>query len=361
MTQITKNQHFVPKCLLKNFLSNGQSINIYDSSRRKLRPPTIVDRVLAENYFYDKDNLVENFLAEHIEAPASKVLKVFRNEELAAPINAESHIAIVRFLLVQLSRTPSAHQTSLTNIDNLFGELIRQIGQLNDFDEDVIDSVKFSLNDPKDVLRTQTLDAALKVPLILDLEWHFLINGTTTDFVISDNPVINYNWYLRNSDKIDRTALTKRGTQIFLPISKNITLCLYDSKVYKMGSKHSHYTTISAESDVRLLNELQFRSRQSYIVFASIEAANYVQSECEKIPSNSLYAHKVNSQMTVTGNEQVKSRIVQWREPHIFSSWLSFCKIKNKLLKRGLYNDNRQPEILKEHYEYISKVRENAL
>ncbi|EGQ8028846.1 DUF4238 domain-containing protein [Vibrio vulnificus] len=361
MTQIAKNQHFVPKCLLKNFLSNDQSINIYDSSRRKLRPPTIVDRVLAENYFYDKDNLVENFLAEHIEAPASKVLKVFRNEEPAAPINAESHIAIVRFLLVQLSRTPSAHQTSLTNIDNLFDELIRQIGRLNGFDEDIIDSVKFSLNDPKDVLRMQTLDAALKVPLILDLEWHFLINGTTTDFVISDNPVINYNWYLRNSDKIDRTALTKRGTQIFLPISKNITLCLYDSKVYKMGTKHSHYTTISAESDVRLLNELQFRSRQSYIVFSSTEAANYVQSECEKIPSNSLYEHKVNSQMTDAGNEQVKSRIVQWREPHIFSSWLSFCKIKNKLLKRGLCNDNRQPEILKEHYKCISKVRENAL
>jgi len=361
VTQITKNQHFVPKCLLKNFLSNDQSINIYDSSRKKLRPPTIVDRVLAENYFYDKDNLVENFLAEIIEAPAAKVLKVFRGEEPAAPMDADSHIAILRFLLVQLSRTPSAHQVSLNNIDNLFGELIKQIGQLNNFDEEIINSVKFSLNDPKDILRMQTVGAALQVPLILDLDWHFLINGTTTSFVISDNPVINYNWYLRNSNTIDRTSLAKRGTQIFLPVSKNITLCLYDSKVYKMGDKHSHYTTIRAESDVRLLNEFQFRSRQSYIVFDSIDDANYVQSECDKIPSNSLHVYKFHSQGVFTEDEQIKSGIAQWREPHIFNNWLSCCKVKSKLLKRSLWNDNRQTKTLNEHYEHLAKIREKAL
>lgn len=77
MSKITKNQHFVPQFLLKNFTSQSEVVNIYDSVRNILRPPTSVNRVLAENYFYDKDNSVENFLADKIEGPASLVLKQF--------------------------------------------------------------------------------------------------------------------------------------------------------------------------------------------------------------------------------------------------------------------------------------------
>jgi len=64
MSQITKNQHFVPQSLIKHFSEGDEVVYVYDSKRNILRPPTSVARVLSENYFYDRDNLVENFLAQ---------------------------------------------------------------------------------------------------------------------------------------------------------------------------------------------------------------------------------------------------------------------------------------------------------
>ncbi|TOB19389.1 hypothetical protein CGK11_23335, partial [Vibrio parahaemolyticus] len=106
MKNTTRNQHFVPRCLLKNFTSDDNVVNIYDSYRGKLRNPTSIDRVLAENYFYDRDNVVENFLAEYIEEPASRVLKMFRGES-NAPLDSKAQIDLLRFIVVQLNRTPS--------------------------------------------------------------------------------------------------------------------------------------------------------------------------------------------------------------------------------------------------------------
>ena len=161
MQKKTRNQHFVPRCLLRNFTSESNVVNIYDSSREKLRNPTSVDRVLSENYFYDKDNVVENFLALYIEGPASKVLNVIRGESFE-PLCLDGQISILRFIMVQLSRTPSALSTSLNTLQTLMDDVIKQLGTLNGFCEEITDNIKFSLNDPKDLLRMQTLDSVFR-------------------------------------------------------------------------------------------------------------------------------------------------------------------------------------------------------
>ena len=357
MSKITKNQHFVPRCLLKNFTSEDGVVNIYDSSRDILRNPTSVDRVLAENYFYDKDNVVENFLAEHIEAPASSVLKLFRGES-NEPLDVKSQIYLLRFIIVQLSRTPSALSTSLKTFNNVMNEVITKLGQLNNFSEETINSVEFVLADSKDILRMQTIDSVLHWPLILDLEWHFLINYTDTEYVISDHPVVHYNWYLRNLNAEDVSSIAKRGTQIFLPLSNRVTLCLYDKQVYKVGEKGRHYTDVTDVKDIHLLNELQFRSRKSYIVFTHREAADYVKVRCNRFSSNSLYTHQFDSTQPSFNGDEARSLIVQWQAPYIFSHWFSFSKVKKKYSKRAIYNVYRQPEVVRSHQQKIEELRQ---
>ncbi|GLX78282.1 hypothetical protein tinsulaeT_16220 [Thalassotalea insulae] len=360
MSNITKNQHFVPQFLLKNFTSPNETINIYDSARELLRPPTSVNRVLAENYFYDKDNSVEHFLRDHVEGPASLIVKQFspHQQSQAVPLNQKSKIDVLRFLTVQLNRTPRALNDSLGNIDNFFDDLFKEIGRLNNFEESVINSVKFKLDDPKDILRMQTIEAAFNWPLINDLEWHFLINSTDLDFVISDHPVVHYNWYLRDSIEMDYTAITNHGVQMFLPLSPIVTLCLYDKKIYKLGNKNCSYTEVNNKSDINILNDLQFRSRESFIVFSDIAQSEYVRNKCRLIPQNSMFNKFSSSTAPVEdGSGQLKSTQMQWREQFSINKWLSFSKVKNKLRKKTIRSYIRRPDIVRERDIFLDKMR----
>lgn len=358
MQNNTKNQHFVPRCLLKNFTNSDGLLNIYDSKRKKLRPPTIVDRVLSENYFYDKDNVVENYLAVHIEEPASRVLKVFRGERKANEgLSPKEQFDLLRFIMVQSQRTPSAHSDSLDTLNTVFESLVKNICKLNNFSEDISNSVKLSLKDPKDLLRMQTIESVLFCDLILDLKWHFLVNETNKEFIISDHPVIRYNWYLRNENEIDISGISKRGLQIFVPLSNRVTLCLYDSSVYKVGNKDKHFTEVKDIRDVNLLNELQLRNRDSYVLFTDQKLSKYIIDSCSSIPFNSLYERSTYIQDPQTERNHARSLICQWKKPFIFNRWFTFCKVKSKLNKRPILNIDRNPELVSYHHRNIEKLR----
>ncbi len=360
MSQITKNQHFVPQSLIKHFSKGDDVVNVYDSKRNISRPPTYVARVLSENYFYDRDNLVENFLAQNVEGPAAPI---FQNivDDPTAPIIC-NRIDLLRFITVQLNRTPSALSASLKNIDNFTTTLIKQLGELNGFDEETIENVKFVLNDPKAVLGQQTVEGALNWPLLDDLDWHILINKTDTSFVISDHPVVHYNWHLRSSNNIIAyTSLTSCGLQVFLPISRTITLCLYDKKIYKFGDKRYDYSYVDKISDVILLNELQFRSRESFIVYDSATQTDYVIKSCQKFPESSLHKYQSwASSPEPSENDEIRSTLVNYRTQFGYNRWLSMSKVKRRISKKAIECYDRSPMIVEGHKEYIKKARAHA-
>jgi hypothetical protein len=361
--QITKNQHFVPQCLLKYFATGPDSlVNIYDSKRDILRPPTTVNRVLSENYFYDRDNVVENFLAKHVEGTASRIIEGIATNPIGK-LNY-NRIDLLRFIAVQLNRTPSALATVMEFIDKFTGTMFQRLGELNGFDEDEMKSVKLVFNDPKALLARQTIEGTLNWPLLEDLKWHVLINETNEPFVISDHPVAHYNWHLRNSNELAYTSLTSCGLQVFLPISRSITLCLYDGDIYKMGCKRHHYSSIQNESDVHILNELQIRSRGSYIVFPSASQSASIRMRCNKYPESSLHQnHAWSSEPVASGSDQMKSTHAVWRTQAKIQTWLSVVNIKRRIKKLPIECYDRRPDVVKAHQLYVSKARarSNAL
>ncbi|WP_101760526.1 hypothetical protein [Oceanicoccus sp. KOV_DT_Chl] len=74
---------------------------------------------------------------------------------------------MLRFITVQLNQTPSALSAALENIGNFTGTLIKQLGELNGFDEEAINDVKFVLDEPKALLGQQTVEGALNWPLLV--------------------------------------------------------------------------------------------------------------------------------------------------------------------------------------------------
>lgn len=345
---ITKNQHYVPQLLLRNFSTpKGEKLQVFDSTRSKLRATT-VGEVLSQNYFYDRDNMIESFLSDRIEGPASAPIKAILADP-TRPIEP-GNPALLFFIGVQMARTPGA-QRELLDFVNAFGrELVEQYAELNGLPLDSLEGVRLRPSDPQAMGRELLLRSTLSRWLLEDLSWHVLINGTDLPFVIADHPVAQYNWYLRDSNDPGYTGITKRGVQIFLPLSPTVTLALVDPSVYKIGEKGSHCTVLKDRQDVELLNSLQFRSRQDFIVFPLSMDASYVQRRCAELPADSLtQVHGGRTDPVPISGDRLSSYVVQWRTQARYERWLTVSKIKRRMAKREIECVDRKPETVIAH------------
>lgn len=362
MGEITKNQHYVPRLLLKNFSKsegNVFRVEIYDSKREQVRTNTSISNVFSQNYFYDSDNLIEKFLSDNVEAPASSVIERILDNPYS-PYDPKS-LDMLRFIAVQANRTPGALSDALECIDKFSTTMIEQLGKLNSFDPEVTSKIKLVMNDSRSILARQTVEGALNWPFIQDLEWHIFINKNQQDFIISDHPVVHYNWLLKDSSDCKYTSLTSCGLQIFMPLSPEVTYCLYDKKVYEIGPKDKHYTVLSSRSDADILNHLQVRNRDSVVAYSDVDSHEYVQKLCHKFPAKSLHeTHSWYSEAVPMGGDKLKSTHAIWRTQASLSNWLSAVKVKNKLRKKGIACYDRCPDIVERHRLFMNTLRDKA-
>ena len=129
MSGLTKNQHFVPRLLLKNFATGADGmVQVFDSTRQVARRSS-VRGVLAQNFYYDDDNAIEKFLAEEIEAPAAPVISAI----IADPgrVIPRRQPALTGFLMAQLARTPGMYAEALSFVDGFTKMLLEQYAELN--------------------------------------------------------------------------------------------------------------------------------------------------------------------------------------------------------------------------------------
>ncbi|MBB4223954.1 DUF4238 domain-containing protein [Variovorax guangxiensis] len=343
MDELTKNQHFVPRLLLRHFTTGGaEEVQIFDSTRNRVRSSSI-RRVLSRNYFYDDDNTVEDFLAEKIESPAATAI----NAIVADPSRAiEPGLpALLTFVAVQMARTPGTQSQALGLIDGFSSVFFEQLAELNGHPTEWMRNLKWRPTDERAMRNQLLMRSTLNRWLLEDLSWHVLSNGTELPFVISDHPAVHYNWYLRDCDDLSYTGITKRGVQIFLPLSPSITLALIDKSVYKFGEKGSSHTVLSDKRDIELLNSLQFRSRQDFVVFPSAMDVGYVQRSCAEIPASSLMIARAGKTDPVSiGGGKLSSSVYVWRTQARYEQWLSMCKIKRQVSKRSVECRDRRPE-----------------
>jgi hypothetical protein len=160
LDELTKNQHFVPRLLLRHFTTGGdEDVQIFDSTRNKVRSSSI-RRVLSRNYFYDDDNTVENFLAEKIEGPAAAAI----NSIVADPNRAiEPGLpALLTFVAVQMARTPGTQGQALDLIDGFSSMFFEQFAELNGHPAELMKNLKWRPKDER-AMRNQLLMPAVAV------------------------------------------------------------------------------------------------------------------------------------------------------------------------------------------------------
>jgi hypothetical protein len=102
-----------------------------------------------------------------------------------------------------------------------------------------------------------------------DLKTHLICCNEQQRFITSDNPVFRYNQYCEGIKGMATHGAICRGLQIFLPLSPNVLLLLYDGWVYKVGKRDNQVSSSLPDADIAVLNKLQVANAETNLYFSN--------------------------------------------------------------------------------------------
>ncbi|MBA4148502.1 MAG: DUF4238 domain-containing protein [Verrucomicrobia bacterium] len=216
-----KNQHYVPKFLLKNFADGEEQIHVFDKQERK-EFRTNVRNVAAENGLYDikmPDGSIttgEKNLS-NLETAARESLNKLVTQQTLASLTPADRVTLALFAAVQMLRVKQ-QILILTQMTEIFG---RRFGTV----EGLPQTEKERTEDARKVMIQSLADAPGFLPDFLNKTWLLVKAARQSKFYISDNPIAMYN-KIRNPHRATR-GLRVRGIEIHMPVSSELSLAFY--------------------------------------------------------------------------------------------------------------------------------------
>lgn len=355
----TKKQHYVPQLLLRRFatlIGNASRINVYDIERQQYRKNQSIRDVCSSNYTYDTDDSFEKFLSDHIESPAGRDLDILAHAQ--DRISPKPSPALLRFLLVQLARTRQSYESSLALINVSMQNVFEQIARLNGFDEIAARRLRVEPSEPRAVLAYIATYAATQYRLLSDMNLALIVNQTKVEFILSDHPVFQHNWYLRESEHPMAGSITVRGVQFFLPSSPSVTCCLYDASVYLYGRATEGAVIYATEDDVNLLNSFQAISAGSLLLARSASMEAVLRSMGLKYANATAFAESAKYTPAIACEDgTLRSTHIAQRKQTKLSAMPAFVKIKKKARRHPVECVHRNPEVVAAHKMFDEDIR----
>lgn len=256
-----KNHHFVPQFYLRHF-GAGHRISLYHILTRKHVPVASIPNQCQRPYLYGKDQILENWL-KVVEGDASRVLKsVMETGRIAT--DAEPYCQLIRFLVYQWGRTPSAGEAQEEMVTKLFRGILRAHPDLPNEARSEIDSVRVThrASAQYSLMMARSLGHCL-----LDLKCVLLTNASKLQFITSDAPVVMWNQWCAGVTNRGTTGLASSGLQVLLPISPSHALVLFDDTRYQLRGGVRSPVALE-EQDVRELNKLQLLVAENCILYS---------------------------------------------------------------------------------------------
>ncbi|MHA7582063.1 DUF4238 domain-containing protein [Paenibacillus vandeheii] len=257
-----KNQHFVPRFYLKYFSHEyqGKFLSLFNIPSRKFIERAALNGQASKNYFYGKDLTIENALGD-IEKETSKLFSLMIETQITPPSHSPAHLILLTFITTLSARTEFAGESINETVDKFTKEVLKYEKQF----KDELNGVSFGYENP--VLLSLHV-AAKAIPLLLDLDFKFIVNSTHIPFITSDNPVIKYNQFFERLNKPGgHTGYATKGLQMLFPIFPDLYVIFYDRDVYRVGNKKDTVVILNDVSDVEQLNLLQYMNAFENIYF----------------------------------------------------------------------------------------------
>lgn len=311
---ITKNQHYVPQFLLKKFkisppIDSKVQIHLFDKHSQTTEIKSI-KHVFAEDYFYDEDNLVENQLGL-VETQAAIGINKIINDDFSV-LKTDADI-LLQFIASQYSRTLARRNSSHKMIDDVQMNWVKSMFNINknvsqfkeSFEAESIDygNFDYTADNFRSISAMNAVNGLVLFEMLKDLSFHLLENNTDDEFIIGDQPVVLCNWllssYIFTKNIPVNSSPIAIGAQLFMPLSPKLYICLYDSKVYKYGSKSEIKTKINKES-VEWLNKLQLIHSANAVGFSDCKMKQKIYAryqDCKTITLRQHINHNNTKQM----------------------------------------------------------------
>ncbi len=248
-----KRHHYVPRFLLRNFSPDGRRISLVVCSTGKRVLQSSIARQCYEENLYGHDDVMEDALGKE-EAAVASILGDMNAERLESlPLEALTKLTL--FTHFQRARTVG----SVENLRSMVGAIENSVA--NPLAKNAEHAKSEHREVPLQFAQSELLwNACTSIPLLLDLDIKFIMTNRSPGFIMSDNPVVFYNQYAEQHADLQHclgiTGLAARGLQIFLPLSPDVTLTLFDPSVYQLGSQHRR-TCRAGPADVTFLNQMQ--------------------------------------------------------------------------------------------------------
>ncbi len=256
-----KNQHYVPRLLLRPFGLPARSpdetvaaVRTLLISSGKIIPAASIADQCSKNYFYGSNLTTERHL-EDVEAVFSAVLPRLATEPNNFTVGSDERAAINTFMALQISRTQTAANDADDSLDRRRKyDLDPMLIAKGVATKEELDSVKMRFTEPGLFMVGIGLHS---VPMLIDLHLRILTTSGRARFIISDNPAVEVNQAYAHLRGLSAVGVAMRGLQIFCPLSPTQTLLLYDGEIYRMGDTIESLRVAVTDDDVEVLNGLQ--------------------------------------------------------------------------------------------------------
>lgn len=264
-----KNQHYVPKFYFRGWTDNEKVPAFHIENKQEYRP-TSISNLCSEDYFYGGAEVEE--ATDDLEDYHARIVRNLREEVTFQTLCDMEIYHFCIFVLYLKSRTKYAKKEVDYMTDKLAKELLEVHVKAGLADEELLEATdRFRIT--HDAMHPRTMLHALTGPeLILDLEVALLVNNTEKEFLFSDHPVVLDNqMYKQHRDRF-LYGLQSRGLQIYLPISKDVCILLYDELCYSVNysNQRARRVILNSEETVQGLNDLQVINADEFVFYQSV-------------------------------------------------------------------------------------------
>ena len=290
-----KNQHFVPRVLLKPWTlgGEGKAINLYNIRAARGIPNTPVKNQCSRDYFYGKDLQIETWLG-HGEDAFQRVVAMLPAADQASTASA---LEMLRdFSYLQAIRTERS--------------LAEEAAMLREMHDQVYHAVLPPEYDPlpthEEIVREAMVRWTETSMSLHDLKGVLVINDSGVPFLTSDNPAIHTNRLHVQRFKSGNFGIQQAGMILTMPISPRLAVLYYDGDVYTIPSRRGSSLLMTADSDAQAFNEYQYLSAGENLYFADWNELARTQARFPEVIDRRLRVHfRFNLLIPKSGEEGI--------------------------------------------------------
>ncbi|MGF0148697.1 DUF4238 domain-containing protein [Lachnospiraceae bacterium SGI.054] len=334
----TADQHYVPRCYLKNFgLQVGKPnkpkylIGFYQFDKQLLKAPICsIESVCYKDFYYGEDGVVEKQLC-HKERVWSVTIQSAINAAYGGkPLSQAEKDNLKEFALYQYSRTTAmVNYTTAQNADMMTNLCLMKYPKYEK-DKDTIwklckEKVEGEIPPASYVKIADSL-----LDIIEDLKVSLVRFDTPVKLITSDAPVVNLNPYTM----LHNAGFGTIGAIIVFPIHPAIAVLIYDGKMYSKVAD----VVYGNEKDVEALNRYQYITAEDRVLSIHPDIMERLAKDIELNNARENFRDKAKlSQMPSESTKHGDSVLIAFHGRFInYIFPLSFIKLPREIRKISL-------------------------